>query len=77
MNRLVESDECERCGDRIGAFRRLCPDCTRIVRDAWEGPLRVPERDDLTLEQRREIAEMLSTRAVTFEVESDIIVSTD
>ncbi len=25
MNRLVESDECERCGDRIDVLRRLCP----------------------------------------------------
>ncbi len=39
MSRLVESDECERCGDRVDAFRRLCADCTRDVRDAREGPL--------------------------------------
>ncbi|ELY33526.1 hypothetical protein C500_01800 [Natrialba magadii ATCC 43099] len=39
MSRLVESDECERCGDRISGLRRLCSDCTRDVRDAREGPL--------------------------------------
>ncbi|EMA27318.1 hypothetical protein C446_17956 [Halobiforma nitratireducens JCM 10879] len=39
MSRLVEDDECERCGDRVGALRRLCSDCTRDVRDAREGPL--------------------------------------
>jgi hypothetical protein len=32
-------DECERCGNRVDALRRLCPDCTRVVRDAREGPL--------------------------------------
>jgi len=35
------------------------------------------ERDDLTLEQRREIVETLSTRAVTFEIETEIAVTTD
>jgi len=30
MSRLVESDECERCGDRVDVLCRLCPDCTRI-----------------------------------------------
>ncbi|WP_226004114.1 DUF7692 domain-containing protein [Natrinema salinisoli] len=35
------------------------------------------ERDDLTLEQRQEIAETLSTRAVTFEVDTEIVVTTD
>ncbi|ELY69960.1 hypothetical protein C489_03396 [Natrinema versiforme JCM 10478] len=39
MSRLVESDEYERCGDRIDALRRFCPDCTRAVRNAREGPL--------------------------------------
>ncbi|ELY54112.1 hypothetical protein C491_20002 [Natronococcus amylolyticus DSM 10524] len=37
----------------------------------------VLERDDPTLEQRREIAETLSTRAVTFEIDSKIEVSTE
>ena len=36
----------------------------------------VLERDDLTLEQRREIAEPLSTRAVTFDVETEAVVTT-
>lgn len=38
---------------------------------------RVLERDDLTLEQRREVAETLSTRAVTFDVETEIAVTTE
>ncbi|AFO55971.1 hypothetical protein QIT43_gp23 [Saline Natrinema sp. J7-1 virus 2] len=39
MSRLVENDECERCGDSVDALRRLCSDCTRAVRNAREGPL--------------------------------------
>lgn len=39
MSRILEDDECERCGDRVDALRRLCPDCTRTVRNAREGPL--------------------------------------
>ncbi len=39
MSRVVEADKCKRCGDRVDAFRRLCPDCTRAVRNAREGPL--------------------------------------
>jgi hypothetical protein len=34
-------------------------------------------REDLTTEQRREIAETLSTRAVSFEVEDSILVEHD
>nr|WP_255647776.1 hypothetical protein [Natrinema zhouii] len=34
------------------------------------------ERDDLTREQRREIAEMLSTRAISFDLESPVSVTT-
>lgn len=39
MSRVVEAAECERCGDRVDALRRLCSDCTRAVRNAREGPL--------------------------------------
>ncbi|ELY86743.1 hypothetical protein C485_07492 [Natrinema altunense JCM 12890] len=39
MSRLVEDSKCERCGDAVDGLRRLCPDCTRAVRDAREGPL--------------------------------------
>ncbi|ARS89816.1 hypothetical protein [Natrarchaeobaculum aegyptiacum] len=34
----------------------------------------VLERDDLTQKQREEIAETLSTRAITFDVESSVFV---
>jgi predicted amidophosphoribosyltransferase len=39
MSLIVEFDDCERCGDRVDALRRLCPECARVVRDAREGPL--------------------------------------
>ncbi|ELY88662.1 hypothetical protein C483_15027 [Natrialba hulunbeirensis JCM 10989] len=39
MSRLVESSECERCGESVDGLRRLCDDCTRDVRNAREGPL--------------------------------------
>ncbi len=51
MNRLVESDECERCGDRVDALRRLCPDCTRAVRKCTRGAAmssRASELESLT-----------------------------
>lgn len=37
---------------------------------------RVLKRDNLTLKQRREIADTLSTRAVSFDVETDVGVET-
>jgi len=39
VSRLVENSECERCSEAVDGLRRLCTDCTRIVRDAREGPL--------------------------------------
>ncbi|WP_408957262.1 hypothetical protein [Natrinema sp. 74] len=45
-----------------------CDDVPKFV----EAARRVLKRDDLTLKQRREIAEPLLTRAVTFEVETEI-----
>ncbi|WP_049928659.1 hypothetical protein [Halopiger goleimassiliensis] len=38
-NRLVDSDECERCDATVPATRRLCSDCAREVRKARGGPL--------------------------------------
>jgi len=58
--------------NRSNAIAFACNDVDAIVSAAQ----RVLERDDLTREQRREIAETLSTRAVTFEVESRIGVQT-
>ncbi len=34
MSRLVERDDCERCGEPTAATSRLCPDCVREVRKA-------------------------------------------
>ncbi|PGF15816.1 hypothetical protein CP556_06605 [Natrinema sp. CBA1119] len=59
--------------NRSNAIAFACNDVDALVSAAR----RVLERDDLTLEQRREIAETLSTRAVTFEVDTDIAVTTD
>ena len=50
-----------------------CDDVPKFVQASRQ----VLERDDLTLEQRREIAETLSTRAVTFDVDTEIAVTTD
>ncbi|WP_455449793.1 DUF7692 domain-containing protein [Natrinema thermotolerans] len=71
-------DAIERAADfydcnKTKAVVSACDDVPKFVQAARE----VLERDDLSLEQRREIAETLSTRAVTFEVESEIVVSTD
>ncbi|WP_247729903.1 DUF7692 domain-containing protein [Halovivax limisalsi] len=52
--------------NRSDAVAYACEDLTQQVAAART----VLERDDLTAEQRREIAETLSTRAVCFEVES-------
>ncbi len=58
--------------NRSNAIAFACNDVDAIVSAAQ----RVLERDDLTKEQRREIAETLSTRAVTFDVESKVGVQT-
>ena len=63
----VESAACDRCPlERVDD----------VVGDR-AGVIVVLERDDLTLEQRQEIAETLSTRAVTFDVESAVSVETN
>ncbi|QLK25130.1 hypothetical protein HYG81_13650 [Natrinema zhouii] len=71
-------DAIERAADfydcnKTKAVVSACDDVPKFVQASRQ----VIERDDLTLEQRREIAETLSTRAVTFEVESEIAVDTD
>ncbi|TYL35854.1 hypothetical protein CV102_25545 [Natronococcus pandeyae] len=58
--------------NRSDAVAFACEDIDTLVRAAC----RVLERDDLTLEQRQEIAETLSTRAVTFDVVTSISVKT-
>ncbi|MFC6716261.1 hypothetical protein ACFQGT_07850 [Natrialbaceae archaeon GCM10025810] len=58
--------------NRSNAIAFACEDVDGLVRAAR----RVLERDDLTARQRREIAETLSTRAVTFDVDTNISVTT-
>jgi hypothetical protein len=50
-----------------------CEDVPALV----EGARQVLDRGDLTREQRQEIAETLSTRAVKFTVESSVDVEKD
>jgi len=71
-------DAIERAADfydcnKTKAVVSACDDVPKFVQAARQ----VLERDDLSLKQRREIAETLSTRAVTFEVETEIAVNTD
>ncbi len=71
-------DAIERAADfydcnKTKAVVSACDDVPMFVQAAR----RVLERDDLILEQRREIAETLSTRAVTVDVETEIGVTTD
>ena len=58
--------------NRSNAVAFACEDVDQLVAAAT----RVLERDDLTREQRREIAETLSTRAVSFDLESSVSVTT-
>ncbi|WP_436347683.1 DUF7692 domain-containing protein [Natronorubrum sp. FCH18a] len=58
--------------NRSNAVAFACEDVDQLVSAAT----RVLERDDLTREQRREIAETLSTRAVSFDVETSVAVTT-
>ena len=57
--------------NRSNAVAFACEDVATIVAAAQ----RVLERDDLTREQRREIAETLSTRAVQFDIETSVSVT--
>ncbi|SEQ03943.1 DUF7692 domain-containing protein [Natrinema salaciae] len=58
--------------NRSNAIAFACNDVDALVSAAR----RVLERDDLTREQRQEIAETLSTRAVSFDLESSVSVTT-
>lgn len=58
--------------NRSNAVAFACEDVDQLVSAAR----RVLERDDLTREQRQEIAETLSTRAVSFDVETEVSVTT-
>ena len=57
--------------NRSNAVAFACEDIDRLVSAAQS----VLERDDLTRQQRREIAETLSTRAVSFDVETSVSVT--
>ncbi|WP_247729574.1 DUF7692 domain-containing protein [Halovivax limisalsi] len=54
--------------NRSDAVAYACEDLVSQVAAAKK----ILERDDLTAEQRQEMAETLSTRAVTFEIETEI-----
>lgn len=58
--------------NRSNAVAFACEDVDSLV----SGAQTVLGRDDLTCEQRREIAKTLSTRAVRFDIETSVSVST-
>ncbi|PGF15774.1 hypothetical protein CP556_06360 [Natrinema sp. CBA1119] len=71
-------DAIERAADfyvcnKTKAVVSACDDVPKFV----QASRKVLERDDLALEQRREIPETLSTRAVTFDVDTETAVTTD
>ncbi|MFC6767827.1 DUF7692 domain-containing protein [Natrinema soli] len=71
-------DAIERAADcydynKTKAVVSACDDVPKFIQASRQ----VLERNDLTLEQRREIAETLPSRAVDFEVKSEIVVDTD
>ncbi|AFZ71419.1 DUF7692 domain-containing protein [Natronobacterium gregoryi] len=59
--------------NKTKAVVSACEDVPKLVAAAR----RVLERDDLTHEQRQEIAETLSTRVTSFEVEQTVTVDRD
>ncbi len=69
INRAADFYDC----NKTKAIVSACDDVPLLVAAARQ----VLERDDLTLEQRREIAETLSTRAVRFEMDTEITVDTN
>ncbi|OLZ41429.1 hypothetical protein A6E15_10720 [Natrinema saccharevitans] len=69
IERAVDFYDCNKTKAVVSA----CDDVPTFVQAARE----VLEREDLTLEQRREIAETLSTRAMTFDIEDEIVVTTE
>lgn len=56
--------------NRSDAVAFACEDVVELVTDAQQ----ILERDDLTLKQRREITETLSTQSITFDVDVQISV---
>jgi hypothetical protein len=71
-------DVIERAADyydcnKTKAVVAACEDVPQLVAAARD----VLDRDDLTLQQRREIAETLTTRAVTFDLEERVEVRRD
>ncbi|SDR44913.1 DUF7692 domain-containing protein [Natronobacterium texcoconense] len=59
--------------NKTKAVVSACEDVPRLVAAARQ----ILERDDLTYEQRREIAETLSTRVTNFGVEQTVTVDRD
>jgi hypothetical protein len=59
--------------NKTTAVVSACEDVPELVRAVRQ----VLERDDLTARQRREIADTLSTRAVSFDVQTDVAVQRD
>ncbi|WP_254524835.1 DUF7692 domain-containing protein [Natrinema caseinilyticum] len=59
--------------NKTKAVVSACDDVPKFVQAAR----RVLECDDLTLEQRREIAETLSTRTMAFEVDTEVVAKAD
>jgi len=59
--------------NRSDAVAFACDDLPELVESARE----VLNRDDLTEQQKREIAETLSSRAVSFGIETEVSVSTN
>ena len=59
--------------NKTTAVVSACEDVPELVRAARQ----VLERDDLTARQRREMADTLSTRAVSFDVQTDVDVDRD
>ncbi len=59
--------------NKTKAVVSACDDVPKLI----EAARAVLERDDLTHEQREEIAATLSTRATTFEVEQSVNVNRD
>lgn len=57
--------------NRSDAVAYACEDVTQLVSAALE----VLRRDDLTQEQRQEIAESFSARGISFDVDVEIVVA--
>lgn len=77
-DKAYRNDAIERASDFYGcnktkAVVSACEDVPELVAAAR----RVIERDDLTSEQREEIAQTLSTRTVTFEIETTVTAQRD